>query len=191
MFHRLFAIFSICCAFAAPVHAETQNFQDVLSAATLDFNNDAKQDRAVLVNNKDGDVDLYLYLSKEDPNSEPLLTLAEMKKSAAFSGLMWGQLPSLAVSGEGSLLIKSGNESIGRDRWEQTLTLVYRNNEFLIAGITYAARDTLDPKRASSCDINLLSGKGLRNGKPVDRKFTPIRLADWSDDKLPVERQPK
>ncbi|WOJ89424.1 hypothetical protein RZS28_16765 [Methylocapsa polymorpha] len=155
----------------------------------MDFTGDGQKGRAVLVQNKDDEADLYIYLSKDEAASESVLALAEMKKGVAFSGAMWGQLPSLDINGKGSLLIKSGNESIGRDRWTQSLTVVYRNKEFLIGGIAYTARDTLDPKGGGSCDLNLLSGKGLRNGKPVEAKLTPIKLADWSDEKLPKECQ--
>ncbi len=189
MFHRLslHAVFAACCFLAAPLHAGAQGFQDVLSAVTLDFNNDAKQDRAVLVRNKDEVADLYLYLAKDVPTPEPVMALALTKKSVVYSGTMWGQSPSLDVSAKGSLLIKSGNESIGRNRWLQTLTVVYRNKEFVIAGITYASRDTLEAGNDVSCDLNLLTGKGLRNGRPIDAKLTPILLADWSDEKLPKE----
>jgi hypothetical protein len=178
-----------CCIFLGPARAESPSFENVLSAVTLDFTGNGQQERAVLVQNKDDGADLYIYLSKDEPTSESVLALAEMKKGVVFSGNMWGELPSLDVNGKGSLLIKSGNEAIGRGRWIQTLTVVYRNKEFLIGGIAYTARDTLDPKSGATCDLSLLSGKGLRNGKPIEVKLTPIRLADWSDEKLPRKCQ--
>lgn len=190
MGHRwtgILAISAIGCTGAGLARAEPPHFENVLSAVTLDFTGKGEQDRAVLVQNKDEGADLYLYLLKYGPASESALAAAEIKKGVAFSGSMWGQLPSLDVNGKGSLLIKSGNQSIGRDRWTQTLTVLYRNMEFLIGGIAYTARDTLDPKGGGSCDLNLLTGKGLRNGKPVDVTVGPVRLADWSDEKLPSE----
>src|SRR5262249_48078358 len=130
--------------------------------------------------------DLYLYLAKDDANADAGLSLAEKKSNIAFSaGSVSGQLASLGVSNTGSMQIKSGNDAIGRDRWSQVLTVIYRDKRFLIAGITYSERDTLDPEAGGACDINLLSGKGLRNGKPVETKLTPIPLSDWSDEKLP------
>lgn len=183
------AIAAACCHFSASARAEAPNFENVLSAVTLDFTGNGEQDRAVLAQNKDDGADLYIYLRKDASGSEPVLALAELKKGVVFSGGMWGQLPSLDVNGKGSLLIKSGNESVGRARWTQTLTVVYRNKEFLIGGIAYTTRDTLDPKGGGACDLNLLSGKGLRNGKPIKGTLAPIKLADWSDDKLPAECQ--
>ncbi len=183
----VFPLASACWAVSSPAVAETPNFANVLSAVTLDFAGDGRQDRAVLVQNADASADLYIYLAKDEAGSESVLTLAELKKSLVFSGAMWGQLPSLDVNGKGSLLIKSENEGVGRDRWSQVLTVVYRNKEFLIGGVAYSARDTLDPKSGGACDLNLLSGKGLRNGKPVEGKTAPIKLTDWSDEKLPKE----
>ena len=42
-----------------------------------------------------------------------------------------------------------------------------------------------------SCEIDFLSGKGvasdgLDEGKPIEAPFTPVKLADWSDDKRPA-----
>lgn len=187
MILRLFPRAALFAALTLPAHAQTPGYEKVLSAVTLDFSSSGRQDRAVLALNAAAAADLYLYLLKDDPRGDSALALAETKKNVAFSGGMWGQLPSLETNGKGSLLIKSANDSIGRDRWSQTLTIVYRNKQFLIGGIAYEARDTLDPKAGGSCDLNLLTGKGVRNGKPVDGKSAPIRLADWSDDKLPKE----
>lgn len=100
---------------------------------------------------------------------------------------MWGTRPSLETNDKGSLLIKSANEAIGRSRWSQTLTIVYRNKEFVVAGLTREERDTLDLKAGGSCDINFLTGKGKRNGKPIETKFPAMKLANWSDEKLPKE----
>ena len=188
--HRkcILAILVSCFVLVSPSRADTSGFEKVLSAVTLDFTGKGEMDRAVLVQGDDDNADLYLYLVKDDSNPDSGLSLAEKKSNVVFSrGIVWGQLASLDVNNAGSLRIKSGNEGIGRNRWSQILTVVYRDKQFLIAGITYTARDTLDPKAGGDCDINFLSGKGLRNGRPVEARFTPIRLSDWSDEKLPQE----
>ncbi len=161
--------------------------QDVLSAATLSFGDDGPLDRAVLTQNGDAGADLTIFRAVPAPDgSAAALKPVFFKKDAVFSGQMWGTLPSLAVNGKGSLVIASGNEAVGRDRWSQKLTVVLRDGAFVIAGITHASRDTLDPKAgASSCDLNLLTGKGTSGGKPVTETLAPIPLADWSDNKLP------
>ncbi len=161
--------------------------QDVLSAATLSFGDDGELDRAVLTQNGDAGADLTIFRAVPAPDgSAAALKPAVFKKAVVFSGQMWGTLPSLAVNGKGSLVIASANDAVGRDRWTQTLTVVLRGGAFVIAGITHTSRDTLDPEAgASSCDLNLLTGKGTSDGKPVTETLAPIPLPDWSDDKLP------
>jgi hypothetical protein len=102
---------------------------------------------------------------------------------------MAGTIPSLQVNPQGSLVVSSENIGIGRNKWEQKLTIVYRNNEFIVAGLTYSSRDTLDPKAGGNCDVNFLSGKGTRGGKPFALTGKPPRLADWADESLPKECQ--
>jgi hypothetical protein len=178
---------AICAAVALPALAQTPGYERVLSAVTLSFTDGGATDRAVLVDNRDAGADLYLYLSLDDAKPDASVKPALVKKNAAWSGAMWGTRPSLEVSGNGSLLIKSGNEAIGRGRWTLTLTVVYRNKDFVVAGLTRDVRDTLDLKAGGSCDLNLLTGKGKRNDKSVETKFPAIKLADWSDEKLPKE----
>jgi hypothetical protein len=158
----------------------------VLSVVTSDWNGDGGMDRAVLVEGQDG-ADLYIYLSDIDPNEDRRRQLALAKTGAAWIGTMWGTLPGIEVNPKGSLLLKSGNGAVGRSRWTQTLTIVYRNGEFLVAGLTFDSRDTLDPKAGGHCDLNLLTGQGIRNGKPIKVAVIQIRLADWSDDSRPKE----
>lgn len=172
-------------AYASAAEAQAPGLERVLSAATLSFSQDGGADRAVLADNLDGGADLYLFL-KTDGAKGPIKP-ALVKKNAAWSGAMRGTRPSLAVSDKGSLLVKSENAGVGRSRWSQTLTIAYRNGEFVVAGVTREARDTLDLKAGGSCDLNLLTGRGKRNGKAVETKFPATKLADWSDEKLPAE----
>jgi hypothetical protein len=172
---------------ALPAFAQTPGLERVLSAVTLSFESNGEVDRAVLVENDDAGADLYMFLNLDPVGSRGAVKPALLKKNAAWSGSMWGSRPSLALSDKGSLLIKSSNEAIGRSRWSQTLTVVYRNKEFVVAGLTHESRDTLDLKAGGSCDLNFLSGKGIRNGKAVKLKSAAMRLADWSDEKLPDE----
>ncbi len=169
---------------AGAAHAEP-DFSPVLDSETLSFE-EGNTDRAVLVENGDSGADLYIYLNLEparDLSKPPKPAL--VKKSVAWSGGMWGTRPSLETSAKGSLLIKAENTGVGRDRWSETLTVVYRKGEFIVAGLTRESYDTLDPNAAHSCDLNFLSGKGKRDGKSIDVKTPAKKLADWSDDKAP------
>ncbi len=169
------------------VHAqETEpRIQDVLGSVTFDFNGDGGFDRALLVQ-ADGVADLYIYSTVQDPQTkDDKLNLFLKKKEIAFSGPLWGQLPSIEVSGKGSLRIKSENSAIGRNRWTQVLTLAYREERFVVLGITYTSYDTLDPNSFTDCDLNLVTGRGVRKGKAITLPLKPIPLVDWSDDKIP------
>ncbi|TDX62227.1 hypothetical protein EDE12_111134 [Methylosinus sp. sav-2] len=172
---------------ASPVVAETAPLERILSATPIYLSDGGGRDLAVLVDNLDTGADLYVYLGLDQDALRAGAKPAFVKKNAAWNGGMAGQRPSLAVSDKGSLLIKSENDSIGRDRWSETLTVIRRNGALIVAGFTYAARDTIDPNAGGTCDLNFLAGKGTRNGKKVEIKAQTISLADWSEDKLPKE----
>ncbi|PWQ93546.1 hypothetical protein [Leucothrix arctica] len=153
-----------------------------------DWNNDGGKDHAILVspnNNFDEDVGLYLFL--EDNRNTPQLAL--FKPNLAWSGSMWGNIPSLALTAGGSLQVLSQNQAIGRNRWSQILTIAYRNKAFVVAGYTYESRDTLDLSYKLDCDVNLLTGKGVKNKKPFKNKAQAIKLVDWTEKSIPKQCQ--
>ena len=140
------------------------SYKNILSVVTTDWNGDGSFDRAVLAFSKDdpSETELFIYLSDLSRNG---MKLAVHKKNIAWLGALWGTLPSLEMNKSGSLIVTSLNDSIGRNRWTQKLTIAYRNNIFVVAGYTYVSYDTLDPKNNLSCDVNLLAGNGKRNAK--------------------------
>lgn len=166
---------------AVPSLAQTPALERVLSATTLHLSQSGRYDLAVLVNNRDAGADLYVYFGVDPDAPEGATKPSFVKKNAAWVGGGAGTLPSLAVSNKGSLLIKSENDAIGRDRWTETLTIVRRNGALIVAGLTFTSRDTLNPDGGGSCDLNFLAGKGTRNGKKVQLEPQTILLADWTD----------
>jgi hypothetical protein len=183
------ALLAISLLLAAPVataaeKAEMIAADSVLSAVGGDFDGDGSVDRAVLVEGTDSETVLYVFLADAGGGAR---RLALKKAGAAWMGLMAGTQPSLAVNAKGSLLVKSENDSIGRDRWSQTLTLAWRDGAFAVVGFTFASRDTLDPRKAASCDLNLATGRGTRNGKAIAVATKPLPMADWNDDVRPRE----
>ena len=181
------AALTLCAVSALPARAEPSGYERVISTVTLSFGDDGSTDRAVLVDNFDAGADLYIFRSIEDAKPDSPMNPTLVKKAAAWNGAMWGSRPSLDTNAKNSLIVKSQNDAIGRDRWSETLTIVYRGHEYLVAGLTYESHDNLDPRAGGSCDFNFLSGKGVRNGKPVEIKSGIVRLIDWSDEKLPKE----
>ncbi|WP_210484166.1 hypothetical protein [Microvirga antarctica] len=157
----------------------------VLSVVTADWNNDGWFDRAVLVEGEDAEANLYIYLSAMNADGTRRRDLVVQKPDALWRGILWGTQPSLAVTDKGALLLKSGNDSVGRSRWSQVATVVYRNSEFIVAGLTFTSRDTLDPNAGGTCDLNLLTGQGKRNGKAITIPPKATRLVDWQGDDGP------
>ena len=180
--------FAMLSAFlSTKVDAQTAlpSIDRALSAVTLSFENDGGMDRAVLAL---GDNDADLYIFRHDDSQDTIagaVKLAMVKKSAVWSGAMWGTLPSLEVNAKGSLVVKSANIAIGRSRWEEAMTVVKRGDDYVVIGLTYSSHDTIDLKIGGNCDLNFATGKGARNGKPVSVEARPIKLADWNADDLP------
>jgi hypothetical protein len=157
----------------------------VLSSATSDWNRDGIEDRAILAAS-DADpteTDLFIYLS--DQSQKPKLALS--KKNVAWRGAMYGTQPSLSVNPQGSLVIQSANDAIGRDRWSKKITALYENGEFIVAGFTYSYHDTLDLSAGGTCDVNLLTGKGVKNDKEFRTTLKPLNLQAWTEDSEPKE----
>lgn len=154
----------------------------ILSSVVADFNADKLMDSAILI--KSGDrVDFYLYLG----NAAGEMKLKLLMKDLVWSGSMAGTLPQLAVEKDGGLLVYSQNDAIGRNRWHRRLSVDYRDKEFIVTGYVYDERDTLDPKFSLNCDVNLLTGKGIKNKAEFKIEAQKIKLSDWSDVKIPKQ----
>lgn len=70
---------------------------------------------------------------------------------------------SLTLAGNGSFVLHSGWPA-AREKWDQALTIAYRDGDFRRAGLTYTWRDALDLANSGECDVNFLTGRGVRNG---------------------------
>lgn len=192
------ALITLCVLVAGPVTAQAPTAPSlpaptlpasvapdkVLSAAVADWNDDGTMDRAVLIGG-DSDADLLIYLSDGDNG----LKAAAYAPGLVFSGAMAGTFADLQLSPQGGLQVHSENGAVGRDRWDQILTLAWRDGQFVVAGVTYGAVDTLDPTAGGNCDINLLTGKGTANGKTVKLAPVIISVTKWTDDSLPAPCQ--
>ena len=166
---------------AAPMPVLAQN--DPPIEVTLDMDKDGRMDRAALVRHPDhAQADLYIYLAAGDEKLDLSRKPTFLKKDLTAEGIL-----SLESKGEGSLVFTYGCGGCSND-YGTSLTIVHRGGKFLVAGFTYAW-DTRTGM--GSCDINFLTGKGVITrgldgaGKRIKGKFTPVLLADWSDDKRP------
>jgi hypothetical protein len=156
----------------------------IIDAATGDWDKDGKQDLAMLVApaDQDDDIGVYIYLRDKDHELLKLVAAAPKKVWGSFSlDGVFGQEPSIKALPNGSIAVHSQNSSIGRDRWEQTLTVAYRNSAFIVAGYTYSYYDTLDPDSNGPCDYNVLTGKVTKNGKDSKTDPRTVKIEDWDD----------
>lgn len=167
----------VLSAFAAP--PVMVPVDRVLAAATFDANGDGGVDRAVLVGVEDPA--LHVFLSQPTGAFQHIVA-----PHLAWTGAMWGTLPSLEPTEKGSLKVHSENSAIGRSRWSQTLTLSFREGKLVVSGYTWSSYDTLDPSAGRQCDLNLLTGRGTANGKAVTVPVAPVAAADWTEASVPA-----
>jgi len=188
--HRLLIL-----AFAGllPAHAAADEKQIALerisAVVTADWNDDGGFDRALLVESSEDTVDLLIYLSTGG-NFTPM-KLHTRASGIAWRGLMWGQQPELALSDKGSMLLHAMNEAIGRHRWTETRTIAFKDGAFIVAGYTYSYRDTIGEYRDIHCDVNLLTGSGVRNGKAFRAVQRATPVAKWTDALIPPACRPE
>lgn len=153
----------------------------VIDVVTADWNGDGDFDRAVLIEG-DEDADLRIYLSN---GGEEGMALSVSRPGIAWRGAMWGTVPSLGLNAAGSLQVYSGNQSVGRNRWQETLTIAYRKGRFVVAGFTFESHDTLEPGLNKHCDVNYLAGVGLLDDVPFEVDSLPAEVTDWSPAMVP------
>jgi hypothetical protein len=157
---------------ATPLQAE---WKPVWSVAS-DLDGDGAAEGFALRDNGDGAVDLVITTGQGTITAPAIAWLGGI-----------GQQPDLALAPNGSVLLSSRNDAIGRSRWTLTLTIAYRRGAYRVAGFTYGWYDTLDLPDNGLCDINLLNGRGTVaiDGGParaIAAPFAAPEVTAWSDD---------
>ncbi|UES50708.1 hypothetical protein [Roseibium aggregatum] len=153
----------------------------IAGAVTSPVDGDINRFRAILVETEEG-ADLYVFTDAGEGWKQ-----VAHAKDIVWRGGMYGQEPWMEATEHGSLKIYSENSAVGRNRWEQVLTIAYRNGVFRVAGYTYSYYDTLDPDANGQCDVNLLTGKGVLNGKNFKTSLGALPVQDWTMDTRPPE----
>lgn len=162
---------------------------DVIDATVGDWNRDGQPDLALLAAD-DAGIGVYVYLREAETEGGLLkLALSAPDKvwGRSHSGGMVGQEPFIRALENGSIAVTEQNTGIGQDRWEVVRTIAWRGGAFVVAGFTLMSWNSLDEEDALTCDLNMLTGKGLVNDRPVRFDPSAIRLEDWPND---VEKDP-
>ena len=191
MKHHLAAALAMLTTMVAPATAAPLETGDIVQAAIGDFNKDGAADLALLTRGAE-DMDLLFFLQDKKRN---YLTPAGVARNKVWGQVgpdsFYGQEPILEAMPNGSIRITTRNDSIGRNRWSQTLTLAYRNTDFIVAGFTYSYYDTLNPDSSGNCDLNVLTGKGVaeqpdgkggRRSVKIAAKPDFVPFKDWPAD---------
>ena len=165
---------------AAPATAQPY----VHASLSADLTGDGRPELAVVV----GERDLALAIWSENPDTYRMELLAH---APALGWTQMNEDARLEATQAGSLTVTMSNWGIGRNKWEETLTIAWRDGAFRVAGVTHGEIDTLDPEDgARTCDINLLTGRGLSNfpdgGPERDRIVTgpAPRIEDWTPERI-------
>ena len=168
----VFVVLLPCVGLADPLPSAV-NMADIIAAVAPNWNS-AGAFKAVLVRDPD-DASLYLF---DDPFDEiPAAVLPQI----VFSGSMWGQIPWLEFDEGGALLVNSENMSVGRNRWQQTITIKRQNSGYFVTGYSYSAYDALDLDYSLDCTIDFETGSANRDGEILimHENIPPVPVESW------------
>ncbi len=190
-------IFFALLLLPALAHAETRlEPWQVIGTVTADWNDDGRQDRAILGYDPDGMVTtLSLYLGDDTGG----FTLTAELVDEIWMGSLWGMQPDLSLDDDGTLVVSSRNIALGRGRWEDTLRVGYDGSDFIVTGYSTDYYDTMNLETGSGdCVVDYGAGSGVfgtfRDTTRLETPFTfPARtvlLENWTYDDVPSDCHP-
>ncbi|MBP1844414.1 hypothetical protein J2046_002673 [Rhizobium petrolearium] len=175
--------FAVLVAFLLAGPALTEELIDpgrIAAVATGDFDRDGDADLAMIVRpprehgaDRNG---IYIYLA--DPYEGRMTLKAAATNKVPGSFIYAGESVAIAALQNGSILVTAKNDTPGQRHYEIRLTLAYRNSDFLVAGYGFSENvpDQIE------CDLNLLTGKGKVNGKPIIGAPGAVPVAQWENE---------
>ncbi len=144
----------------------------VIGTVTAEWNGDGLQDRAILSYDPDGMItNLSIYFGTREGGFKPDTELVD----EVWMGSMWGMQPDLSLKDDGTLVVASRNIGMGRNRWENTIDVAYRNGVFVVTGFATSYYDTLDLQGGGDCTVDFAAGRGTFTD--VEGRETPFETA--------------
>jgi hypothetical protein len=124
-------------------------------------------------------------------NGESLTTLTIRrpgKSTIVARDIAWSlEAANLTRAPNGSVLLNTSHVGVGRSPHEQTLTIAFRGGTYQVVGLTRGNWDRIEPNSSTSCDLNLLTGQGKVNNRPVRRALRAKPVTTWTwDIELPT-----
>ncbi|MBL1437973.1 MAG: hypothetical protein COB08_017460 [Rhodobacteraceae bacterium] len=152
------------------------HIQNIISAVGPNWNSSGNF-KALLI--REGEF-AALYIFRGPYDLAPLVYAPQ----AAITGEYWASIPWLEFDEGSALLLHSENRSHGRNKWENTLTIIERNNRFIVSAFTLSSYDSLNPDNYTDCTIDMLAQTMSVNNKPITPFPLPaeIEIKDWSEE---------
>jgi hypothetical protein len=178
------------------VYAEPIETQKIITALSGDFNGDGVQDLAMIVETEPSDpMDMHFFLGRPERFYLQPVEVVRGQIDGEWNGYdrpgyeNSDTEPSLSLLPNGSIRLDIPALPMGGERTNQTITLAYRDKQFVVAGFAFEHNDLLHENIDSKCEYNVLTGKGVsgkRNmtgemvEKPVAVAGQTIAFRDWN-----------
>jgi hypothetical protein len=160
-------LFGLALLAPSMVLAEPIETRKIITAATGDWNGDGAVDLAMIVETEPGEpMDMHFFLRDREHNFLRPAGIVREQITGEWNGYdrpgyeASDTEPELTALPNGSIRLYLPAMPVGSKRTNQTLTLAYRNDAFIVAGFAYDYHDYLEENVASDCDYNVLTGKG-------------------------------
>ncbi len=156
-----------------PVDTRIQN---IISAVGPNWNGSANY-KAVLI--REGEF-AALYIFRGPYDQRPLAYAPRV----AITGEYWGAVPWLEFDEGGALLLYSEKRAYGRNKWDSLLTIIERDDRFIVSAFSRSSYDSLNPDDYTDCTIDLLGQVLTVNGTVITPYPLPaeVEVRTWSED---------
>ncbi|MBZ9678661.1 hypothetical protein [Mesorhizobium sp. ES1-1] len=169
------ALALLAIALPATGFAEPIETRKIITALTGDFNGDGASDLVMVVETEPTDpMDIHFFLRDKEHNYLKPVEIVHEQVDAEWNGYDrpgYGNSdtePELTLLPKGSIKVYLPALPQGSERTNQTLTIAYRDGNFIVAGFAYDSEDFQQDNVASACDLNVLTGKGTSSKKQPD-----------------------
>jgi hypothetical protein len=157
----------------------------LLSLVQQDWNRDGRLDKALLLRDSSDarQVALRIYLSD---GSDTGYRLAGRHDAIGWAGQGEAGRPDLSAS-ESGVTLRSGDSGSTKTPWHEVLSIDRRDDRFVVSRYTVNWHDKSDRRAGFRCDINLVTGSGIRNMASLESVPAPATLEKWQRDALPPD----
>lgn len=179
----LFLILSVSCSSEKKLRAEMTAYPDNDERISHDWNGDGIPEVVQIQPIRSGgeyrELAIYLGVLGDNPR-ELVFSNRHLIPRRAKPGAK------LRLQRDSSFHLTVDSSASGRIAEVLVWKIQYRKGRYVLTGLTRDVFDKLDPNDHKSCNVDLKSGRGKKNGKPV--KFEPLSvdLIDLNERFIPA-----